>query len=61
MRKKEIEGKFDIVIRIAKEKIKAQLAETAKKSHPGQHAGSTVNLADVNKDIVILGHEEKRC
>jgi len=58
-----MEKKLEKDIKITKEEIKTQLAETVKKnefkSHFGQHTRNIANLADVNKDIVILGHEEK--
>jgi len=59
----EMEKKIEQDIKTTKEEIKTQLAATIKKnefkSHLGQHARNIANLADVNKDIVILGHEEK--
>lgn len=55
--------KIEQDIKTTKEEIKTQLAATIKKnefkSHLGQHARNIANLADVNKDIVILGHKEK--
>ncbi|XP_047469238.1 uncharacterized protein MCAP_0864-like [Penaeus chinensis] len=50
-------------IKIAKEEIKTELAETVKenefKLHLGQNARNIAILADVNKNRVILGHGEK--
>lgn len=44
--------------------MKTQLAETAKKnefkSYLGQHVRKVAKLADVNKDIVVLGHEGEK-
>nr|XP_027218037.1 uncharacterized protein LOC113810610 [Penaeus vannamei] len=50
-------------IKITEEEIKTHLVETVKKnefkSHQGQHTKNIVNLADVNKNILILGYAEK--
>lgn len=52
------------VIKIPQESMKTQLAETAKKnefkSYLGQHVRKVAKLADVNKDIVVLGHEGEK-
>lgn len=54
----EIEKKFVKYVEKIKEEIKSQLGSIVKKtgfrSQLGQHGKNKANLADVNKDVVIL-------